>query len=138
MFCSMRACGRRSENSFDRSSANRGRFGSGRQLQNQPMTYRRTPSSCFRLPLLYLQPMQTTALRLPIRRLIHPSFLLPAMRRTPLKRQQAFPSSPRKNSPQNPLPISAVPLVMFRASISHRTRWARRISLSAGLGPTTP
>lgn len=24
------------------------------------------------------------------------------------------------------------------ASISHRTRWAQRISLSAGLGPTTP
>ena len=49
MFCSMRACGRRSENSFDRSSANRGRFGSGRQLQNQPMTYRRT--SLILLPL---------------------------------------------------------------------------------------
>ena len=45
----MRACGRRSENSFDRSSANRGRFGSGRQLQNQPMTYRRT--SLILLPL---------------------------------------------------------------------------------------
>lgn len=49
MFCSMRACGRRSENSFDRSSANRGRFGQGRQLQNQPMTYRRT--SLILLPL---------------------------------------------------------------------------------------
>lgn len=45
----MRACGRRSENSFDRSSANRGRFGPGRQLQNQPMTYRRT--SLILLPL---------------------------------------------------------------------------------------
>jgi hypothetical protein len=145
VFCSMRACGRRSENSFDRSSANRGRFGPGRQLQNQPMTYRRT--SLILLPLAaavsaaYADDGGQTAYTTLDTATPHstlPLFQLPAMRRTPLKRQQAFPSSPRKNSPQNPSPISAVPLVMFRASISHRTRWAQRISLSAGLGPTTP